>query len=92
MTLKNGDRITGTILKVDTKPDDKTKTVLLIKTEFAGDVMVQWDAVTSIVAQEPLHLMLKDGQTVVGPVTTVDGKFEVTTATTGKLAAPKDAL
>jgi putative salt-induced outer membrane protein len=92
VTLKNGDRITGTILKVDTKPDDKTKTVLLIKTEFAGDVMVQWDAVTSIVAPEPLHLMLKDGQTVVGPVTTVDGKFEVTTATTGEVAAPKNAV
>ena len=71
VTLKNGDRITGTILKVDAKPDDKTKTVLLIKTEFAGDVMVQWDAVASFVAPEPLHLMLKDGQTVVGPVTTV---------------------
>ena len=44
--LKNGDRITGTIVKVDVKADDKTKTVLLIKTELAGDVTVQWDAVT----------------------------------------------
>jgi putative salt-induced outer membrane protein YdiY len=92
VTLKNGDRITGTILKVDAKLDDKTKTVLLIKTEFAGDVMVQWDAVTSIVAPEPLHLTLKDGQTVVGPVTTANGKFEVTTATTGEVAAPKDTV
>jgi len=92
VTLKNGDRLTGTILMVDTKPDDKTKTVLLIKTEFAGDVMVHWDAVTSIVAPESLHLTLKDGQTVVGPVTTADGKFEVTTTTTGEIAAPKDAV
>jgi putative salt-induced outer membrane protein YdiY len=92
VTLKNGDRISGTIVKVDVKADDKTKTELLIKTEFAGDVTVQWDAVTAIVAPEALHLTLKDGQTVVGPVTTVDGKFDVTTATTGEVAAPKDTV
>src|SRR3984957_5685583 len=89
VTLKNGDRITGTIVKVDVKADDKTKTELLIKTEFAGDVKGQWEAVTAIVAREALHLTLKDGQTVVGAVTTADGKFEVTTATTGEVAAPK---
>jgi putative salt-induced outer membrane protein YdiY len=92
VTLKNGDRITGTIVKVDVKADDKTKTELLIKTEFAGDVTVQWDAVTAIVAPEALHLTLKDGQTVVGSVTTVDGKFDVTTTTTGEVAAPKDTV
>ena len=68
------------------------KTELLIKTEFAGDVTVQWDAVTAIVAPEALHLTLKDGQTVVGPVTTADGKFDVTTASTGEVAAPKDTV
>ncbi len=92
VTLKNGDRISGTIVKVDAKPDDKTKTVLLIKTEFAGDVTVQWDAVSSIVAPEALHLALNDGQTVVGPVTTVDGKLDVTTATTGEVTAAKDTV
>ena len=63
ITLKNGDRLTGTIVKSDAK-------TLLIKTELAGDVNVKWDAVTSIVSAEPLHLALKDGQTVVGTVTT----------------------
>jgi hypothetical protein len=37
VTLKNGDRLTGTIVKSDTK-------TLLIKTELAGDVTVLWDA------------------------------------------------
>jgi putative salt-induced outer membrane protein YdiY len=85
VTLKNGDRISGTIIKSDAK-------TLVIKTEFAGDVTVQWDAITGIVAPESLHLALKDGQTVVGPVTTVDGKFEVETKTTGEVAAAKDAV
>ncbi|HXT76099.1 MAG TPA: hypothetical protein VN780_07380, partial [Candidatus Eisenbacteria bacterium] len=52
LTLKNGDRISGTIVKSDAK-------TLLIKTEFAGDVNVQWDAVISIVSLQPLHLELK---------------------------------
>ena len=43
VTLKNGDRLTGTIVK----SDDKMET-LLVKTEFAGDVKVKWDAVASI--------------------------------------------
>ncbi len=82
ITLKNGDRITGTIVK----SDDKT---LLIKTELAGDVNVQWDAITSIVSSQNLHLGLKDGQTVVGTVTTNDGKFDVTTKDTGNVEAAK---
>jgi putative salt-induced outer membrane protein YdiY len=85
VTLKNGDRLTGTIVKSDAK-------TLLIKTELAGDVNVQWDAVTSIVSSQPLHLGLKDGQTVVGTVTTTDGKLEVATKTTGEVTAPKETV
>jgi putative salt-induced outer membrane protein len=85
VTLKNGDRLTGTIVKSDAK-------TLLVKTDLAGDVNVQWDAVTSIVSSQPLHLGLKDGQMVVGTVATADGKFEVTTKTAGEVTAPKDAV
>ena len=85
VTLKNGDRLTGTIVKSDAK-------IMLIKTEFAGEVSVQWDAVTSITSTQPLHLGLKDGETVVGTVATSDGKFEVATKTTGEVTAPKDTV
>ncbi len=85
VTLKNGDRLTGTIVKSDAK-------TLLLKSEFAGDVTLQWDAVTSIVSSQTLHLALKDGQTIVGTVTTNDGKFEVATKETGPVAASKDAV
>src|SRR5271163_3410781 len=85
VTLKNGDRLTGTIVKSDAK-------TLLLKSEFAGDVTLQWDAVAGIVSSQPLHLGLKDGQTVVGTVTTTDGKFEVATKETGAVAAAKDAV
>jgi putative salt-induced outer membrane protein YdiY len=76
VVLKNGDRLTGTI----TKSDDKT---LLIKTEFAGDVTVQWPAVQEVTSTQPLHVALANGKTVAGPVTTADGNFVVATPATG---------
>jgi len=85
LTLKNGDKLSGTILKSDAK-------TVLIKTEFAGDVTVQWDAVTSIQSSQPLHVDLKDGQTVVGTVASADGKLDVTTKTAGEVVTPKEAV
>jgi putative salt-induced outer membrane protein len=85
LTLKNGDRLTGTIVKSDAK-------TLLLKTDFAGDINIEWAAVTSIVSSQTLHLALKDGQTIVGTVTTTDGKFEVATKETGPVAATKEAV
>ena len=85
VTLKNGDRLTGSIVKSDAK-------TLLIKTEFAGEVNVQWDAVSGIVSSQPLHLGLKDGQTIVGTVSTTESKFEVATKETGAVTAAKDAV
>src|ERR1700720_156154 len=85
VTLKNGDRLTGSIIKSDAK-------ILLIKTEFAGEVNVQWDAVSGMVSSQPLHLALKDGQTIVGTVTAADNKLDVATKETGSVAASKDAV
>src|SRR5215471_21710966 len=87
VTLKNGDRLTGTILKTD---DDKK--TLEIKTEFAGDVTVQWEAVTGIVSSQPLHLTLSDGRVIVGTVTTTDGKMEVATKDAGAVPAERASI
>ena len=74
LTLKNGDRLSGTIVK----SDDEAKT-LLIKTDLAGDVTVKWDAITAIVSSQPLHIMLSDGRVIVGRVSTTDGTLEIAT-------------
>jgi putative salt-induced outer membrane protein YdiY/small nuclear ribonucleoprotein (snRNP)-like protein len=81
VTLKNGDRLTGTIVKTD---EDK----LEFKSEFVGDVKLPWSAIVAIVSAEPLHVALKNGQTVVGVVTTKDDKFEIA-APSGPIEAPK---
>jgi putative salt-induced outer membrane protein YdiY len=85
ITLKNGDRLTGAIVK----SDDKT---LVIKTEFAGDVTVQWPAVQEIKSSEPLHVDLKNGQSAVGSVTTSDDTITVATADKGTVTAAKETV
>jgi putative salt-induced outer membrane protein len=79
--LKNGDRLTGTIVKSDGK-------VLLLHTEAAGDVTIKFGDIQGIASDKDLHIVLKDGKTVVGPVTTSDGKLEIATKTAGTVEAP----
>ena len=86
LTLKNGDRLSGTIVK----SDDDAKT-LLIKTDLAGDVTVKWDAITAIVSSQPLHIMLSDGRVIVGRVSTTDGMLEIATDG-GTVPAAHDAV
>ncbi len=86
LTLKNGDRLSGTIVK----SDDDAKT-LLIKTDWAEDVTVKWDAITTIVSSQPLHIMLSDGRVIVGRVSTTDGILEIATDG-GTVPAAHDAV
>lgn len=83
VTLKNGDRLTGTVVKSDGK-------TLVFHTDAAGDVTLQFDAIQAIKTDEEVHVTLKDGKTVVGPVTTTDSKLEVATKTAGTVEAAKD--
>jgi putative salt-induced outer membrane protein YdiY len=85
VVLKNGDRLTGTIVKSDAK-------TLLLKTEFAGDVTVQWPAIDSITSTQPLHVGLTGGQMVVGPVTTSNGEMQVATQSAGTVTTNKDSI
>ncbi len=88
VTLKNGDRLSGSIVDGDGK-------TLLIKTEFAGDVTIQWDAITDIESSGNLNLTLKDGTKLSGKITTQDGKFVAIAPTTNAPAAApatKDAI
>jgi uncharacterized protein DUF481 len=85
ITLKNGDRLTGTIVKSDAK-------TLVLKTEAAGDVTFQWPAIDTITSTQPLHVGLAGGQMVVGPVATKDGQIQVTTQTAGVVTSSKDSV
>jgi putative salt-induced outer membrane protein len=85
ITLKNGDHLTGTIVKSDGK-------TLVLHTEFAGDVTLQVTAITQITTDKPVHVALKNGQTVVGPITASEGKLEVTPKTGAPVETPADSV
>ena len=85
ITLKNGDRLTGDIIKSDEK-------ALVIKSEFAGEVTVQWAAVDTISSTQTLHVGLKDGQTIVGTVTPNEGKVQLQTRDAGPILTTKNSI
>src|SRR5579872_507411 len=85
VTLSNGDRITGQIVKSDDKE-------LTLKTEFAGELKIQWKAIDAITSTAPLYIHLVSGDTLSGPVTTEGGQFHVTTANTGTMTVTKDKV
>ena len=55
ITLKNGDRLTGTIINSDAK-------TLVLKTEYADAVTIKWDFVQQIESTQPLYVERKAGR------------------------------
>src|ERR1017187_5678941 len=80
VVMKNGDRVTGSIIKKDGKN-------LTIKTDHFGVVTTSWDRVESLRPDKPVHVVLADGKTVQGTLATTGGKVEVTTKD-AKLSLP----
>jgi putative salt-induced outer membrane protein YdiY len=85
IVMSNGDRLSGLIMKLDSKE-------LVIKTEFAGEVTVQWTAITEINSTDALHVVARDGQTLVGPLKTSQGNVEVESREKGPVVMSKDAI
>ncbi len=83
VTLKNGDRVSGKIVKKD---GDK----VTIKSELMGEVAIPWAAVTNISSDEPLVVVLPGGKIVTGKVNASDGKLQVATASGTETSALTD--
>lgn len=83
VTLKNGDRVTGSIVKSDGK-------ALVLHTASLGDVTINYADIVQITTDQPLHVTA-NGQTAVGTVTTTDNNLEISTKT-GNVEAAKDSV
>jgi putative salt-induced outer membrane protein len=81
VTLSNGDRVTGSIL-------ESNEQTLKMKTEFLGEVEIEWSAVVAVDAPEKLYVTSGEGQTLVGPVKTEEKSFKVQTPSSGEVAIP----
>ncbi|MGO9262466.1 MAG: DUF481 domain-containing protein [Bryobacteraceae bacterium] len=75
VVLKNGDTITGKVVKKDGGK-------LTIHSEFLGDVTMPWTAVKSLKSDEPLTVVLPGGESVSGKLNTTGDNLEVATGTT----------
>ena len=82
ITMKNGDRLSGTIVTSDAK-------TLVLKTDYADAVTIKWDFVQQIESSQPLYVGTKGGQVVIGPVTTSGDKLAVATKESGSVAVAK---
>jgi hypothetical protein len=80
VVLKNGDTITGTVIKKD---GDK----LTLKSEFLGEVTMPWSAVKSLQSDQELNVVLPGGETVKGKVSTAGDNLAVATPAGEKTAA-----
>ncbi len=83
VVLKNGDRVTGSIVKKDAKQ-------ITIQTDMFGLVSTAWDQVASIVADKPLNVVLPDGKTVLGTLRESAGKVEIASAGATISVAPQE--
>jgi hypothetical protein len=81
--LKNGDRVTGAIVKKDGKD-------LTVKSDQFGVVTMSWEQVASVRADKPLSIVLPDGRTVQGTIVTTNGKLEVATKDAKLSLAPAE--
>lgn len=70
LQLKNGDRLTGSVVRSDGK-------TVLVKTDLIGEVTVALADITNLTTDKPLHVALADGRTVVGLVSATNDTAEV---------------
>jgi len=79
VVLKNGDTLTGSIVKKD---GDK----LTLHSEFLGDVTMPWTAIRSIQSDETLTVELPGNERVAGKVATSGDTLQVNTGTATRSA------
>lgn len=78
VTLKNGDRVTGTILTTDAK-------TLALKTAAMGEVEIDRSAIAGLTSDDPLTLTVRTGEKLVGRIQIDERQARITTAE-GKVA------
>jgi hypothetical protein len=70
VTLSNGDRVTGKVIK---KQDDS----LTIKSDLLGEVTVKWKDVASVTTDQPLTVGISPEKSIAGTIATAGDKMVV---------------
>ena len=57
--LKNGDRIRGKAIRMEEQK-------LIFTTSYAGELSILWDAISNLISDDPVNVVLSDGTTLKG--------------------------
>jgi putative salt-induced outer membrane protein len=85
VAFKNGDRLTGTILRADAKN-------LVIRTAVAGEVSVLRQEIQEIRSDVPLHIDLGDRTILASRMTAREGTVEIVTNAGAALKEPRESV
>jgi putative salt-induced outer membrane protein len=85
ITMKDGDRITGDIVK----KDGDTVTV---KSKNFGTVTLKWSDVAQVKTEQPLNVVLPGNRTVKANIETQDGRIQVAAPGAPQTVAPNDVV
>ncbi|HSW39961.1 MAG TPA: DUF481 domain-containing protein [Acidobacteriota bacterium] len=80
VVLKNGDRVTGVIIKKDAAD-------LTVETGQMGKLVIPWNQIESVIAEAPLYVTLNDGTTLHGTFIYSGAEYAVTAAGDKKIIA-----
>jgi len=75
VSLRNGDRLTGTIVRKETNE-------LVLQTSFAGELKIRWQDVEHVAADRPIDVYLEDGRHFKGTIA-VDAEEKMTIQPSG---------
>jgi putative salt-induced outer membrane protein YdiY len=84
LTLKNGDRVSGNVIKSDGKN-------IVLKSDLMGEVTVALESVESFTTGKRLYVGLADGRTVAGVLTASANKVDIRT-TSGDVSVNRSAI
>lgn len=85
VTLKNGDRITGSVVKKDGAN-------LTVKTDQLGVIVTPWEQVTSIRLDAQATIVLQDGRSLLGTISTTNGRLAIVTRDATLTVTPADIV
>jgi len=85
VVLKNGDRLTGKIIRMD-------RSSLDLETELLGKVSVPSSAILRIESDTPLYVTTAENEAVKGFVSLRDGRFEVRASGKESMNYPKETV
>ena len=84
IVMKDGDRITGEIIKKDGQ-------TVTLKSKNFGTVTLKWDDIASVTTDQPLNVVLPNNRTVKANIQSQDGRIQVNEPA-GPLNVPPDEI